>query len=139
MDRCDCRKEDLDFEIWDSIVRICKSNLRGSNEILDSLGLTNAQADVLLSISISERLSQKELADKLLVTKGNITQLLKKLEEASLVERDREWKTNYITLTEKGHEIVNKVKPILSYYQKTYFERMSNDEKKQLLEFLERI
>ncbi len=139
MDRSDCRKIDLEFGLWDSIVRIYKSNLRESNVILESLGLTNAQADILLTISISERLSQKELADKLLVTKGNITQLLKKLEETNLVERDREWKTNYISLTDKGHEIVNKVKPILSNYQKRYFERLSNDEKKQLLQFLERI
>jgi len=125
--------------LWHRLVRVHKNSTTGTNQTLKNWDLSNAQMDLISRITASGQLSQKELADQLLVTKGNITQLLKKLENLELIKREREWKIKYISLTEKGKSLYEKVRPELEEYQKGYFQNLSSDEKRQLLALLRKI
>lgn len=54
---------------------------------LRALGLSVPQCDVLTTLTEREGISQQVLAERLYVTKGNISGLISRLEAAGLVER----------------------------------------------------
>ncbi|RAS79007.1 MarR family transcriptional regulator [Priestia endophytica] len=91
--------------------------------------LSTAQFDILVQVGSHERLSQQELANKLFVTKGNITQLLSKMEELGLIKREQEWKTKYLSLTEEGKEFFYEVVPKQEYFQASQFSNLNYKEK----------
>ena len=72
---------------------------------LKYIGLSIPQFDVLSTLTEQEGLSQRALAERLYVTKGNVSGLVDRLEQAELVERrdtpgDR--RSHGVFLTEKG-------------------------------------
>ena len=80
-------------------------------ERLRQIGVSIPQCDVLTTLSEAEGVSQQELAERLYVTKGNISGLLDRLETAAFVERrpsasDR--RQHAIYLTEKGRAMAEK-------------------------------
>ena len=135
----DDKNEKYSLLLWHRLASLYKNNLKGSSELLKKWELSNAQIDVMIQISMVGKLSQQELADKLLVTKGNVTQLLKKLEQMGLIQREKDWKTNYISLTDEGNRICEQIKPSLRNYQMDYFHKLSIEQKKQLLKLLAQI
>jgi len=132
------REQKYSVLLWHRIVRMYKNNTKATNNMLTELELSNAQFDVISRVAESSRLSQQELADKLLVTKGNVTQILKKLEMLGFIKREREWKTNYLTLTDKGRDLYEQITPSLWEFQLDYFSNLSLEEKKQLLTLLQK-
>ncbi len=87
---------------WLRLARIYhKVDLRTA-ETMRRHGLSVSRFDVLNHAGTPEGRSQGELARALLVTKGNVTQLLDAMEREGLLERRREGRTKRIFLTEKG-------------------------------------
>src|SRR5260370_7633591 len=72
---------------WLRLVRAFQKVDRASTESLRCRQLSPAQLDVLAKVGSAEGISQQELADALLVTKGNVCQLLDKMEGSGLLER----------------------------------------------------
>ncbi|WP_207506626.1 MarR family winged helix-turn-helix transcriptional regulator [Klenkia taihuensis] len=73
--------------------------------VLEPLGLTHPQYLVMLALWEHRRLAAKDLARLLQLDPGTLTPLLKRLEAADLVRRDRDpddQRTLALTLTEKG-------------------------------------
>jgi DNA-binding MarR family transcriptional regulator len=131
--------ERLGLLVWFRLSRIYNRSIRESNQHLKQWGLSAAQFDVLAQVGSHERLTQQELADKLFVTKGNVTQLLGKLEEQGWIKREQEWKTKYLTLTESGKAVYDGIVPMQERFQASQFGALNTDEKKQLLELLKKI
>lgn len=125
--------------LWHYLSRFFNNSVRLSNQHLKNWNLTAAQFDILVHIGINERLSQKELGDKLLVTKGNITQLIRKMESAGYIQREREWKTKYLTLTKMGKELYQNVVPQQENFQVSQFNDLSEEEQEQLLYLLKKL
>jgi DNA-binding MarR family transcriptional regulator len=125
--------------LWFRITRIYNQSIRESNQHLRKWKLSTAQFDILVQVGSYERLSQQELANKLFVTKGNITQLLSKMEGVGLIKREQEWKTKYLSLTEEGKEFFYEVVPKQEYFQASQFSNLNYKEKKQLLNLLRKI
>jgi MarR family transcriptional regulator, organic hydroperoxide resistance regulator len=98
------------LRIWFRIIRL---NRRATNAVaseLKALGLSIPQFDLLSTLTEREGLSQQELAERLYVTKGNVSGLLDRMVEAGLVERraipgDR--RSNALHLTPKGRDLAN--------------------------------
>ncbi len=67
--------------------------------------LSTGQFDILAHIGAREHVTQQEIADSLLVTKGNISQLLKRMESRSLVTRSREGRNKYLRLSTSGRRL----------------------------------
>jgi DNA-binding MarR family transcriptional regulator len=74
--------------------------------------LSLAQFDVIAQIGASEGLMQKELAARLVVTQGNVTQLLQKLDRQGFVERPPSGRCNRLRLTAAGRRLRDEVVPV---------------------------
>ena len=87
---------------WLRLARIYhKIDLRTA-ETMRRHGLSVSRFDVLNHAGTPEGRTQGELARALLVTKGNVTQLLDAMEREGLLERRRDGRTKRIFLTDKG-------------------------------------
>lgn len=84
-----------------SFITFYNKSIRETNQHLKKWNVSAAQFDVLAQVGGHDRLTQQELGNKLFVTKGNITQLLNKMEQLDWIRREQEGTTKYISLTEK--------------------------------------
>lgn len=74
--------------------------------------LTLPQFDVLATLRFSEGVSQQELAERLLVTKGNVCGVIDRLEKTGWMERrndPRDRRTNRLYLTPEGKRKIDRV------------------------------
>jgi DNA-binding MarR family transcriptional regulator len=111
-------------------------------KVLEAAGLTLAQFDVLANLGMGEGVTQQELAEKLLVTKGNVVGLLDRMELAGLVERradpaDR--RANRIHLTRRGREALREAFPAHLAVIRGALGRLSAADRQTLSGLLERI
>ncbi len=78
---------DLAVRVWFRFLRLETRLQVAVAERLREIGLSVPQCDVLTTLTETQGISQQELAKRLYVTKGNISGLLDRLENAGLVER----------------------------------------------------
>jgi DNA-binding MarR family transcriptional regulator len=96
---------------WLRLFRVFQKIDRASSEHLRTWGLSTAQFDILARVGASRGITQQELADRLLVTKGNISQLLDRMEKLGLLRRCQEKRSNILVLTEQGRALYERVVP----------------------------
>ena len=106
--------------IWLRIARIYVQQIQKTTEHLRQWHLSPAQFDVLAQIGSKEGLTQKELADRLLVTQGNITQLLDKMISLDLAAKTRVGRSKILSLTPKGRELYTDVVPNQETFQSAH-------------------
>ncbi len=76
--------------------------------------LTVSQLDILVCLNRTKGLPLTELADRLLVTGGNVTGIIDRLEKAGLVMRQRDQKDRrqvWARLTPKGYAVYRQLLP----------------------------
>ncbi len=83
----DSRTDDIAIRVWFRLIRLESRLGAAVSERLREIGLSVPQCDVLTTLTEQEGVSQQALAQRLYVTKGNISGLLDRLESAGLVER----------------------------------------------------
>jgi DNA-binding MarR family transcriptional regulator len=102
------RRLDADAaRVWFRLLRLESRINTALGSRLRALGLTAPQCDVLTTLTEREGVSQQELAERLYVTKGNISGLIDRLVASGLVERrtiaeDRRSHAIYLTLAGHG-------------------------------------
>lgn len=133
------KSKNLAVLLWFRLARFYLKNVRESNNQLKKWGLTTAQFDVIVHVGRNKRLTQQELADKLVVTKGNVTHLLKKMEELQWIKREVEWKNKYLSLTEIGQKMYEEIVPSQDEFQQTQFSKLTEEEQLQLLTLLRKL
>lgn len=133
------QEERMGILLWFRLARFYNRSLRLSNQHLKKWKLSIAQFDLLVQIGVHQPISQQQLAEKLFVTKGNMTQLLSKLERNGLIERKQEWRTKHITLTNRGEQLYNEVVPEQELFQAKQFESLTKQEQKQLLSLFRKL
>ena len=75
------------LRVWFRFIRLSRRVTAAVAGELRGIGLSIPQFDVLSTLSEREGLTQQELAERLYVTKGNVSGLIDRLVEAGLVER----------------------------------------------------
>ena len=97
----DENKTERSVRLWFRLVRLEARMQSAVGERLRQIGVSIPQCDVLTTLSEREGVSQQQLAERLYVTKGNISGLLDRLEGAGFVERraaaDRRQYSIYLT------------------------------------------
>jgi DNA-binding MarR family transcriptional regulator len=96
---------------WMRLARVYQKVDRASAERLRAWDLSVAQFDALTQIRAAEGLMQCELANRLLVTKGNISQLLDRLEARGLITRRKKSRASLLYLTDAGRALMDEVTP----------------------------
>jgi MarR family transcriptional regulator, 2-MHQ and catechol-resistance regulon repressor len=123
---------------WLRLMRVYQKVDRASGEQLKGWALSGAQFDVLAHVGASEGMTQQELADSLLVTKGNVCQLLDKLGDRGLISRRHEGRANRLFLTEAGRRVFDEVVPAHEAVIADRFSVLSEEEQARLHELLRR-
>ncbi len=125
--------------VWLHLVRVFQLVGRVEADTLAAYGLTQAQFDLLSHLAVEPGLSQQALASRLLVTKGNITGLLDRMEAAGLVERrsdpgDR--RAHQIFLTRQGDQVFEAAAPALEEVIGQQMGALTDGEQADLLRLL---
>jgi DNA-binding MarR family transcriptional regulator len=121
---------------WLRLMRVFQKIDRASGEHLRGWDLSVAQFDVLAHVGASEGMTQQELADSLLVSKGNVCQLLGKIEGRGLISRHQEGRANRLFLTEEGRRLFDEVVPAHEAAIADRFSVLSEEEQARLHELL---
>ena len=96
---------------WLRLARFVNAQHAALGTRLRERRLSLAQFDIIAQIGAREGLSQKALADRLVVTQGNVTQLLQKLERRRLVDRPPSGRSNSLQLTVAGRRLRDALVP----------------------------
>ncbi len=94
--------------IWFRFLRLHQRGHSAMSSRLRAIGLSVAQFDLLSTLTESEGITQRDLAERLYVTKGNVSGLVDRLVEAGLVDRkpipgDR--RSHALHLTSEGRRL----------------------------------
>jgi DNA-binding MarR family transcriptional regulator len=124
---------------WLRLMRLYHKVGRASAEHLRAWGLSPAQLDVLAHVGAAEGQMQQELADSLLVTKGNVCQLLDRMEEAGWIVRRQEGRAKRLYLTPAGRALFDEVVPAHERVIAGQLAALSPEEQAQLLGLLRKL
>lgn len=124
---------------WMRLARVFQKIDAASARFFRSHGLSTAQFDVLAQVGAARDITQQELAQSLLVTKGNISQLLDRLEQQGIVTRRHAGRTNCLALTERGQTLFDAVVPQQEALIAGLFAPLSAEEQTQLLTLLRKL
>jgi DNA-binding MarR family transcriptional regulator len=103
-----------EVDAWVQLVRAYQLIMRRLEQALDAHGLSLPQFEVLAHLHFDGAITQNELAQRLLVTKGNVCGLIDRMETAGLVGRttdptDR--RANRLRLTAEGTTLLSQALP----------------------------
>jgi DNA-binding MarR family transcriptional regulator len=124
---------------WMRLARVFQKVDRAATESLRYRQLSPAQVDVLAKVGSSEGISQQELANALLVTKGNVCQLLDKMEGSGLLERRPDGRVNRLFLTDQGRQLHDEIVPKHDAMLAGHFDRLSPGDQRALIRLLRQV
>lgn len=124
---------------WLRLARVFQKIERISAQGFRCRDLSAAQFDVLAHVAGSEGATQQDVADSLLVTKGNICQLLDRMEGGGLLARRQDGRSNRLFLTDKGRKLSTDVIPEHKEVIVQAFASLTSDEQAQLLALLRKL
>lgn len=125
--------------IWLRLARVFQKIDRHSADRFRPRGLSVAQFDVLAHVGASDGPTQQELADSLLVTKGNVCQLLDRMERSGILERRQEGRANRLYLTDDGRALHDDLVPRQEAAIVELFSALGREEQQLLLRLLRKL
>ncbi len=134
--------EERALRLWIALARCYASVSRGVAGKIAGYGLTSAQFGILEALYHLGPLPLGELADKLLVTGGNVTYVMDRLEELGLAHRDRSGSDKRVIqarLTEDGRALLARVFPSHAAYIRSLAESLDESEQEQLRALLRKL
>ncbi|OQY82740.1 MAG: hypothetical protein B6D41_17890 [Chloroflexi bacterium UTCFX4] len=124
---------------WIHLLRIHHQVQRRESAHLAQYNLTLPQFDVLAQLAREEGITQQTLADRLLVTKGNVCGLMERMAEQGWIERraDPDDRRAYMLyLTPQGEMLARQVLPAQNRLIAQLFGRLTAEKQKALLDLL---
>jgi DNA-binding MarR family transcriptional regulator len=125
-----------------AMVRIVRSFTDAHTRVAREHDLNLPRLEVLLCLKDGEGISQQELSQRLLVTKGNVCMTLQAMEAEGLVERRTDaadQRAHRLYLTNAGRQRLAKTKPALEALMARMLGFLSSDEQRTLRKLLGRI
>ena len=124
---------------WLRLARVFQKIDRANVTAMRCRGLSTAQFDVIAQVGTHPGATQQELADALLVTKGNVTQLLDRMEATGLLCRRQDGRANRVTLTDLGQRLAANAVPAQEALVAERLAALNADERRTLLHLLRRL
>lgn len=114
----------------------------GQMEVCGIKGLVTSHGDILCELFENDKLSMKDLTERIGRDKSTVTVLVDKLLKQGYVEKARDDEDNrivFVTLTEKGKELKPMFETISKELIATAYNEISQEEKERLIETLTKI
>ena len=130
------------LRLWVTLARCHASYAKAVAAKVQDYGLTTPQFGTLEALYHLGPLSLGELADKLLVTGGNVTYVMDRLEDQGLVYRYRRPEDRRVILarlTPEGRDLVAEVFPSQAAYMEHLSRHLSGEEQKELAGLLRKL
>jgi DNA-binding MarR family transcriptional regulator len=125
-----------------AMVRIVRSFTEATTRLAREHDLNLPRLEVLLCLGDGEGISQQELSERLLVTKGNVCMTLQAMEAEGLVERrtdPADQRAHRLYLTNAGRQRLAKTSPARGALMARTLGVLSSDERRTLRKLLGRI
>lgn len=125
-----------------SLAQTCKLLRARVHSMLDEVGLYRGQQFVLGALWAGEGVTHSELARKLHIRPATMTNALKRMERAGLVERrpdQEDQRVSRVYLTDAGRSIRDGVERVWSELEDVAFAGFTTQERTQFQEMLRRI
>jgi DNA-binding MarR family transcriptional regulator len=122
-----------------TLLRVFSRWVDASGSVVKQHGLTLPHFEVLMALNSGEGISQQDLTERLMLTKGNICVIVQKMEAAGLIERrtdpvDQRFHRLYMTVA--GRRLIAKVAPDHHALAKRLFAGMSPSDQETLYKLL---
>lgn len=130
------------FDTWLTVGRTNLKVHRALNQALTEVDLSLAQHEILMAIWQKSGLTQKQLAESLLVVKSNVSALIKKLEARGLVQRKpdpSDTRHKRLSLTGAGRDVVGKSFALQNRIVDAMASVMSDEELRQTSDVMHRV
>lgn len=114
-------------QVFSDLVRLVHVISQAGAVELRRHGLTPAQYQLMLGLRGSHPL-QQELSERLGVTKGNVSQMVSRLEQRGLVVRVPRGAANELRLTDEGRALVDRLVPDQQEFLRSSFGALSAEE-----------
>ena len=126
------KKIDFENSLGLTIKNASKSLERALDvELRGQYGLSGGQWKVILSLSIQNGLSQKDLAEKIFVDSTTLVPIIDAMEKKGLVERrtdPKDRRNNNVFLTAKSEPFVDPIVEIILRMRKIFFKNISEND-----------
>jgi DNA-binding MarR family transcriptional regulator len=125
-----------------AMVRIVRSFTDAHTRIAREHDLNLPRLEVLLCLKDGEGISQQELSERLLVTKGNVCMTLQAMEAEGLIERrsdPTDQRAHRLYLSNAGRQRLARTRPALEALMARMLGLLSPDEQRTLRKLLGRI
>lgn len=133
------RKIDLAIEIRAVLLRAAQRLSTDVTRKLEVRGISQAQFEVLRRVALNPDGTQQDLARSLGVTRGNVSQLLAKLEAEGLVLRVAVGTRKYLRVSKRGERFLETVLPSEHELLSARFAHLSKADLETLLVLLTRL
>jgi len=135
-------EDDAALRLWVTLARSYQTFTRVVSSRVVEYGLTIPQFGILEALYHLGPLSLGELAEKLLVTGGNVTYVMDRLEEQGLVYRQRSDLDRRVVearLTDEGRALIERIFPDHARFLGRMVEHLGPVEQRELRELLKRL
>jgi DNA-binding MarR family transcriptional regulator len=134
--------EDLEIRVWLRLlvcVGLMEQEIRA--RLHKTFGVTIARFEILAQLYRDESgLGMKELSARLMVSKGNVTGLIVRMEDAGLIERrpdPDDGRAQTVSLTARGRKLFEKMRPLHNEWFRELMNGFSRRDMKQLIDLLQ--
>ena len=133
------RRRDPELLTWYRFVRVLKKSIAAIDDSMREIDVSRYQFDLLMQVAFEDGINQQTCAERMNVTKGNITQHIDRLERQGLIRREKEGRTNHLHLTEAGKELVANLMPLHDQRAKEILSPLTSEELRQFQAILRKL
>ena len=131
-----------DMPVGMMITHVARTHMEQIRRSLESYGVQRTYGPILKELSLSEGLTQKDLAESMCITAPSMSVNLQKMENAGLLIRkadESDMRQIRLYLTEKGKETAEKADREIALSETKLIEMLSLDEQQELKRLLIKI
>ena len=133
------RSRDPELLTWYRFVRVLRKTISVMDEPMQDLNVSRYQFDLLMQVAFEDGVNQQTCAERMNVTKGNVTQHIDRLEKRELVHRQKEGRTNSLHLTKTGVDLVANMMPVHDRRVREILSLLTREELRQFQSILRKL
>jgi DNA-binding MarR family transcriptional regulator len=128
-------------DLWAQFLQFAQQFNRAAAALLNAHHLTPPQFLMLMALHQHDKTqpTQQELADALLVTKGNVSQMLKVMERENLIVRQTEGGVKRIQLTKRARTLYAEVEAAHAAFVQGIFGALDEQDQVQMARMIARL